>query len=121
MRPQDFLAFRSELAPASGFQSVQFRAIEFLSGLRDRRYLERLELTAPERAVLEQGLTEPSLWDAWGELEYAIQTGDLPFDKMFGVLPPPVFGSNPKALDRNAPVDPAELLTSTSPLPAAVG
>ena len=38
MRPQDFLAFRSELAPASGFQSVQFRAIEFLSGLRDRSY-----------------------------------------------------------------------------------
>jgi tryptophan 2,3-dioxygenase len=68
MRPQDFLAFRSELAPASGFQSVQFRAIEFLSGLRDRRYLERLELTESERVVLERRLTEPSLWDAWGEL-----------------------------------------------------
>ena len=33
MSPQDFLAFRSQLAPASGFQSVQFREIEFLSGL----------------------------------------------------------------------------------------
>src|ERR1700724_2696286 len=34
MSPQDFLAFRSKLAPASGFQSVQFREIEFLSGLK---------------------------------------------------------------------------------------
>src|SRR4030081_3684935 len=34
MAPQDFLTFRSELAPASGFQSVQFREIEFLSGLK---------------------------------------------------------------------------------------
>jgi tryptophan 2,3-dioxygenase len=68
MRPQDFLAFRSELAPASGFQSVQFRAIEFLSGLRDRAYLGRLELTGPEREMLERRLAEPSLWDAWGEL-----------------------------------------------------
>ncbi len=68
MRPQDFLAFRSELAPASGFQSAQFRAIEYLSGLRDPRYLERLELSPSERAVLEQRLTEPSLWDAWEEL-----------------------------------------------------
>jgi tryptophan 2,3-dioxygenase len=68
MRPQDFLAFRSELAPASGFQSVQFRAIEFLSGLRDRSFLDRLELTGAERAGLEQRLIGPSLWDAWQEL-----------------------------------------------------
>ena len=68
MRPQDFLAFRSELAPASGFQSVQFREIEFLSGLRDRTYLDRLELNPSERAALERRLSEPSLWDAWGEL-----------------------------------------------------
>jgi hypothetical protein len=25
------------------------------------------------------------VWDAWGELEYALRTGELPFDKMFGV------------------------------------
>jgi tryptophan 2,3-dioxygenase len=68
MRPQDFLAFRSELAPASGFQSVQFRAIEFVSGLRDPGYLDRLELTDAERAMLGQRLAEPSLWDAWEEL-----------------------------------------------------
>ena len=42
MSPQDFLAFRSQLAPASGFQSVQFREIEFLSGLKDPKFLTRI-------------------------------------------------------------------------------
>ena len=66
MTPQDFLAFRSLLAPASGFQSVQFREIEFLSGARDKAYLERLRQASPgERARLEQRLDEPSLWDAF--------------------------------------------------------
>jgi tryptophan 2,3-dioxygenase len=36
MSPDGFLEFRDPLAPASGFQSVQFRAIEWISGLRDR-------------------------------------------------------------------------------------
>jgi tryptophan 2,3-dioxygenase len=34
MSPQDFLAFRALLTPASGFQSVQFRELEFISGLK---------------------------------------------------------------------------------------
>ena len=65
MTPQDFLAFRTELAPASGFQSVQFREIEFLSGLKDVAYLDRLELTDGERARLQRRLDEPTLWDAY--------------------------------------------------------
>ena len=40
MTPQDFLQFRQILAPASGFQSVQFRELEFLSG-RQGRLLRR--------------------------------------------------------------------------------
>ena len=65
MTPQDFLAFRSELAPASGFQSVQFREIEFLSGSKDPAYLGRISATPDERARLERRLAEPSLWDAF--------------------------------------------------------
>lgn len=65
MTPQDFLAFRSQLAPASGFQSVQFREIEFISGLKDRAYLDRVEATDEERARMERRLSEPSLWDAF--------------------------------------------------------
>jgi tryptophan 2,3-dioxygenase len=64
MSPQDFLAFRSQLAPASGFQSVQFREIEFLSGLKEPRYLARLEATTDEAARLRRRLDEPSLDDA---------------------------------------------------------
>jgi tryptophan 2,3-dioxygenase len=40
MTPISFLAFRDELNPASGFQSMQFREIEFSSGLKDRSILE---------------------------------------------------------------------------------
>ena len=53
MTPQDFLVFRTKLAPASGFQSVQFREIEFLSGLKDPGFLTRFRgLTDVEREVL---------------------------------------------------------------------
>jgi tryptophan 2,3-dioxygenase len=65
MSPQDFLAFRSELAPASGFQSVQFRELEFLSGLKNPAYLKRLEANSEERARLERRLAEPTLWDGF--------------------------------------------------------
>src|SRR5580765_4319255 len=39
MAPISFLAFRDQLNPASGFQSMQFREIEFSSGLKDERIL----------------------------------------------------------------------------------
>lgn len=66
MTPQDFLAFRTNLAPASGFQSAQFREIEFLSGLKDPGFLERFRgLTGPERQRLAGRLAEPSLWDGF--------------------------------------------------------
>ena len=68
MRPQDFLGFRSKLAPASGFQSLQFREIEFLSGLKDPGYLTQLEVSSDERDRLKQRMEEPSLWDAFASL-----------------------------------------------------
>ena len=39
MKPVRFLGFRDELNPASGFQSMQFREIEFSSGLKDKAVL----------------------------------------------------------------------------------
>ena len=66
MTPQDFLAFRSLLAPASGFQSVQFRELEFLSGARDPAYRDRLrQASDEERGRMQARLDEPSLWDAF--------------------------------------------------------
>lgn len=68
MSPQDFLAFRWKLAPASGFQSVQFREIEFLSGLKEPKYLERLEATPEEMDRLRKRLEQPSVEDAFRAL-----------------------------------------------------
>ena len=66
MTPQDFLEFRAALAPASGFQSVQFRELEFLSGAKDPGFLARFRsLTQAERHRLDRRLAEPSLWDAF--------------------------------------------------------
>ena len=66
MTPQDFLEFRNNLAPASGFQSIQFREIEFLSGLKDPDFVRRFRgLTASQRERLGARLAEPSLWDGF--------------------------------------------------------
>jgi len=66
MTPQDFLEFRANLAPASGFQSVQFRELEFLSGCKDHAFLTRFRsISAAQRSRLERRLAEPSLWDAF--------------------------------------------------------
>ena len=66
MTPQDFLEFRQRLAPASGFQSVQFRELEFMSGAKDPSYLSRFKgITDAERQHLDARLAEPTLWDAF--------------------------------------------------------
>jgi tryptophan 2,3-dioxygenase len=66
MTPQDFLQFRQTLAPASGFQSVQFRELEFLSGAKDPSFVRRFRgITDDERARLQRRLDEPTLWDAF--------------------------------------------------------
>ncbi len=66
MTPQDFGEFRHRLSPASGFQSVQFREIEFLSGAKDPSFVKRFRgLSDAEKARLERRLAEPTLWDAF--------------------------------------------------------
>ena len=75
MSPQDFLEFRTHLAPASGFQSVQFREVEFISGLKNERYLERLALDEEGLADLKRRLSEPSLCDAFCAV---LEAGGLP-------------------------------------------
>ena len=66
MTPQDFQQFRQALAPASGFQSVQFRELEFLSGAKDPDFVQRFKaLTDDERERLRRRLEEPTLWDAF--------------------------------------------------------
>jgi tryptophan 2,3-dioxygenase len=64
MTPQEFNAFRDRLNPASGFQSAQFREIEFICGAQKSGYLRFLEPTSAERDRLERRLREPTLYDA---------------------------------------------------------
>jgi tryptophan 2,3-dioxygenase len=68
MTPQEFNQFRDNLNPASGFQSVQFREIEFACGLRRTEILKYVELDDAHRATLERRMTEPSLYDHAKEL-----------------------------------------------------
>ena len=76
MTPQDFLEFREGLAPASGFQSAQYRELEFLSGVKDRAFLGRFRaLTGTERDRLLRRLAEPSLWDAYLSPAFRARTG----------------------------------------------
>ncbi len=61
LTPSDYLEFRHLLGTASGFQSVQYRSIEFILGRRDERYLKTHNDT--HRAELEALLDRPSLYD----------------------------------------------------------
>ncbi len=65
MSPISFLAFRDELNPASGFQSMQFREIEFSSGLKDKSIVR--EFSSDEFAYerLLTRLANPSLADCF--------------------------------------------------------
>jgi tryptophan 2,3-dioxygenase len=66
MSPSQFAAFRDDLGSASGFQSAQYREVEYLSGAKDPAYLRRARwLSAGERARLSRRLAEPSVWDGY--------------------------------------------------------
>ena len=65
MTPVSFLSFRDRLEAASGFQSTQFRELEFLLGRRDPRMLGAHAPGTPARVRLELRLAEPSLWDVF--------------------------------------------------------
>jgi aminocarboxymuconate-semialdehyde decarboxylase len=65
MLPTHFMAFRGKLEPASGFQSEQFRELEFLCGLKDEKMLRYHRPTPEAHALLERRLREPSLRDVF--------------------------------------------------------
>ena len=66
MSPDGFMRFRDPLAPASGFQSTQFREIEALSGGGDARHLTDAGRNQQQRAQLGQRLDARSLYHALG-------------------------------------------------------
>ncbi len=63
-----FLEFRDKLNPASGFQSMQFREIEFVSGQKDEKILEHFRKDEFAYKRLSERYVEPSLSDSFWAL-----------------------------------------------------
>src|SRR4026209_1792675 len=65
MTPISFLAFRDQLNPASGFQSMQFREIELSSGLKDKKIVREFESDEFAHERLQKRLAGPSLAESF--------------------------------------------------------
>ena len=63
LTPSEYEAFRPVLGNSSGFQSAQYRAIEFLLGNKDAALLEVFRHDAATHAELDTMLRAPSLYD----------------------------------------------------------
>jgi tryptophan 2,3-dioxygenase len=64
LTPVDYTAFRDVLGTSSGFQSVQFRELEYRLGIKDPRFLEHYPEGSEARSRLQAALDAPSLRDA---------------------------------------------------------
>ncbi|MEL6363990.1 MAG: tryptophan 2,3-dioxygenase family protein [Pseudomonadota bacterium] len=63
MTPADYLTFRDVLGSSSGFQSDQFRRLEFMLGMKDEKFLRYAEDRPAAHAKLKTALEAPSLYD----------------------------------------------------------
>jgi tryptophan 2,3-dioxygenase len=73
MTPLEFLTFRDRLESGSGFQSFQFRGIEFALGQKRRSAVDHYAVDDPAREWLEARFERPSLWDSF--LRYLARHG----------------------------------------------
>jgi tryptophan 2,3-dioxygenase len=73
MTPLEFLSFRQRLEAASGFQSDQFRQIEFVLGRKSSGVVERFPEGTRGRRGLEDRYRQSTLWDAF--LHYLAREG----------------------------------------------
>jgi tryptophan 2,3-dioxygenase len=65
MTPLEFLTFRARLESGSGFQSFQFRELEFALGVKNPDALTRYPAGSEARLRLERRLADPTLWDSF--------------------------------------------------------
>ena len=73
MTPLEFQSFRARLEAASGFQSDQFRQIEFVLGAKNDKAIRRFPEGSRARTALERRFTEPTVWDAF--VHYLVREG----------------------------------------------
>ena len=65
LTPSEYLGFRGVLGPSSGFQSLQYRQIEFLLGNKNAQMLKVFAYDPAAQAALREALEAPSLYDAF--------------------------------------------------------
>jgi tryptophan 2,3-dioxygenase len=65
MTPSEYAGFRDILGPSSGFQSYQYRAVEFLLGNKNAKMLDVFDAKPEAREMLEALLREPTVYDAF--------------------------------------------------------
>ena len=63
MTPTDYTSFRNVLGSSSGFQSAQFRQMEYMLGIKGGRHLRCQDEESQWYVSLRKALHEPSLWD----------------------------------------------------------
>jgi tryptophan 2,3-dioxygenase len=87
--PQRFAQFRGYLGASSGSQSVQFRALEAASGLRDPHFMHALEEHGPVPALVQRALARPPLQDLFDRL---LAHHDMTLEALYtGPEPTPLF------------------------------
>ncbi len=65
MTPLEFLTFRDRLESASGFQSFQFRELEFALGQKNKQILNRFDHLEIEKKLLQKRYNQKSLWQVF--------------------------------------------------------
>lgn len=73
LTPNEYIQFRNVFGPASGFQSYQYREIEFLFGNKDADTIEVFSHDPTHYAILEKALNQPSIYDLF--LQYLHRHG----------------------------------------------
>ena len=118
MTPMDFLEFRDLLVPASGFQSVQFKKIEILLGLRredrikaDREFFQsRLcPMDLGELDDLETETTLLDLTDQWLTRMPFLNFEEFDFWKVYQEAVDRMLASDQKIIEGNSTLTPREI------------
>ncbi|RZA24074.1 MAG: tryptophan 2,3-dioxygenase [Proteobacteria bacterium] len=65
MTPNEFNRFRGHLSPASGFQSFQFRVLEFRLGMKNYAHLKFFEHEPEAHAAIAKAMSEKTFYDHW--------------------------------------------------------
>jgi tryptophan 2,3-dioxygenase len=73
LTPSEYMEFRDVLGPSSGFQSVQYRTVEFLMGNKNAAMLRVFQHDPDAQAALSKVLQAPSLYDEF--LRYLARWG----------------------------------------------